>query len=252
MMRDGGVYIVTMVRFSAIPGHVVTAMQSTIGIPFWVYLVAIIITLPKQLVVVYLGVIFEDTGTGKSSSHEKMISYIVYAITLLATGVSAYIIYTRARRYYPIVKAEMEARELEAAKLKEYSYREGERFSRDSESSMTLQEDVDGASGSGKGNKEGFYGNNFSSSEVTLHHSDNAMNEKLGGSFRNDSQEVLIKARRSSDDFVGDRDAKRGYEVNEWDNEHEFDGGKRKDSDVTVVGGSPSDRNETKYANGGL
>jgi hypothetical protein len=183
-----------------------------------------------------------------------MISYIVYAITLLATAISAYIIYTRARRYYPIVKQEMEARELEAARIKEYSYTEGERLNRDSESSITLQGEVkSGGSGSGNG-KDGFYGNNFSSSEVTLHHSDNATNEKLGmsrdiGNLGNDSQEVLMKGRRSSDEFVGDR--KGGYEVHEWDNDQEFSDGKRKDSDVTVVGGSPT-RTDKKYSDGGL
>jgi len=69
------------VRFSAVPGHVVTAIQSTVGMSFWVYSLAMcvslarslslsrrtrqlltlvsvarsIVSLPKQLAIVYLG-----------------------------------------------------------------------------------------------------------------------------------------------------------------------------------------------------
>jgi len=135
--------------------------------------------------------------------------------------------------------------------LGEYSYREGERVGRDSESSMTLEGDVGVGGRNGKG---GFYGGNFSSSEVTLHHSDNPVPEKGGmgreiGGYGNDSQEVLMKG-RSSDEFMVDQ--KVGYQVHDWDHhEEDFGDKKRKDSDVTVVGGSPP-RNGRKYSHGGI
>jgi hypothetical protein len=48
----------------------------------WVFTVSLIITLPKQLITVYLGVIFNG---GEKSSKEKAISYSV-----LAGGVGEY------------------------------------------------------------------------------------------------------------------------------------------------------------------
>lgn len=47
---------IILVRFSAVPGHVTTAIQSTIGMSVWIYSVAAIVSLPKQFALVYLGV----------------------------------------------------------------------------------------------------------------------------------------------------------------------------------------------------
>lgn len=82
LMREGGLWIITVVRFSALPGefwrsstptsltssrsletgHVVTAIQSTVGMSIWIYSIAVAISLPKQLAVVYLGVMFGETA----------------------------------------------------------------------------------------------------------------------------------------------------------------------------------------------
>jgi len=56
LMRECGLGMLIIIRFSAVPGHVVTAIQSTVGISWWIYSLAVIATLPKQLVFVYLGV----------------------------------------------------------------------------------------------------------------------------------------------------------------------------------------------------
>ena len=72
-MREGGLYMLCLVRFSAMPGHITTAIQSCIGISIWLYgvgastrwssaadLSACFLTLPKQFSLVYIGKIFGD------------------------------------------------------------------------------------------------------------------------------------------------------------------------------------------------
>ncbi|KAM0748413.1 hypothetical protein T439DRAFT_382251 [Meredithblackwellia eburnea MCA 4105] len=115
LMRHGGLGIVTIVRFSVIPGHVVTAIQSTVGMPTWIYMLAVLITLPKQLAVVYLGVMFgvtKDTASASEVRKQKIISLSVFFVTMLATVIAAYVVYMRARKLYPEVAREFEARKL--------------------------------------------------------------------------------------------------------------------------------------------
>ena len=56
LMGQGGVIMVTIVRYSAIPGYVITAIQSTVGMSFWLYLIAVVLSIPKSYAFVYLGV----------------------------------------------------------------------------------------------------------------------------------------------------------------------------------------------------
>ena len=41
MQREGGIVIISVVRFSVIPGHVVTAIQSCSGMSWWMYSIAV-------------------------------------------------------------------------------------------------------------------------------------------------------------------------------------------------------------------
>ncbi|GAA6032657.1 hypothetical protein JCM8097_004865 [Rhodosporidiobolus ruineniae] len=110
LMRHGGLWIIIVVRFSAIPGHVVTAIQSTVGMSVWIYSIAVIVSLPKQLAVVYLGAQFGATdANGKKTSHSG-VSLAVFAVTCLATVLALYIVYMRARKLYPEVLRDMEER----------------------------------------------------------------------------------------------------------------------------------------------
>ncbi|KAJ7124240.1 hypothetical protein C8R44DRAFT_619845, partial [Mycena epipterygia] len=55
VVSRGGFLVVLVVRYSAIPPHFATTVFSTVGISFWVFLAAAILSLPKQLATVYLG-----------------------------------------------------------------------------------------------------------------------------------------------------------------------------------------------------
>ena len=85
-MRDGGFKIALIARLSAIPGHcefevmkisvyssiilpplVTTAIFSTCGMGIIVFSFAAILSMPKQFITVYLGVILEESNNGKKS-----------------------------------------------------------------------------------------------------------------------------------------------------------------------------------------
>ncbi|GJN91112.1 hypothetical protein Rhopal_004130-T1 [Rhodotorula paludigena] len=111
LMRNGGIWIIIIIRFSAVPGHVVTAVQSTVGMSIWIYSIAVLVSMPKQLVLVVLGHMFTvnaDTSTPQEVRNQKIISWSVLVGTGIATMVSLYIVYMRARKLYPEVLRDME------------------------------------------------------------------------------------------------------------------------------------------------
>ncbi|KAJ7720657.1 hypothetical protein DFH07DRAFT_1008481 [Mycena maculata] len=80
VVRNGGLVIPIIMRYSAMPAHFTTALFATCGMPFWVFLVAAIVSLPKQLVTVYIGV-----ALNSNSSESEKIQKIVLVITILIT-----------------------------------------------------------------------------------------------------------------------------------------------------------------------
>ncbi|KAJ7186821.1 hypothetical protein C8R46DRAFT_1058148, partial [Mycena filopes] len=84
-VRTGGFRIALIARFSAIPGHFTTAVFSTCGMNIFVFSVAAILSLPKQLITVYLGVILEQSKDGVTDPKSRYISDGVLALTLLVT-----------------------------------------------------------------------------------------------------------------------------------------------------------------------
>ncbi|KAJ0116960.1 cytoplasm protein [Diaporthe amygdali] len=70
LCRDGGFWIVFVIRFSIIPSHLSTAVFSTCDVKFWHFAVSTFLTLPKQLILVYLGVLLvqeQDGATVKNA-----------------------------------------------------------------------------------------------------------------------------------------------------------------------------------------
>jgi uncharacterized membrane protein YdjX (TVP38/TMEM64 family) len=64
MTRDGGFPVVLVIRLSVVPSHFSTAVFATCDVKFWYFCVATFLTLPKQIVLVYLGVLFVNQQTG--------------------------------------------------------------------------------------------------------------------------------------------------------------------------------------------
>ena len=114
VIRDGGLKMAIMVRYSAIPGHsacpppysspsyapradgpvmctrapVITALFATCGVSVWTFLVAAFLSLPKQFATVYLGYAENASADGKPSRGTTVIKIVVIALTVVVTVVA--------------------------------------------------------------------------------------------------------------------------------------------------------------------
>ncbi|KAG9099111.1 Tlg2-vesicle protein [Ceratobasidium sp. 370] len=85
VIREGGFIVAVVVRYSAIPTHVTTALFSVCGINYWIFLSSLVLSLPRQIIGVYIGVLALDKANGDNSTQDKRISIIVLGITIAIT-----------------------------------------------------------------------------------------------------------------------------------------------------------------------
>ncbi|KAK4442122.1 snare associated Golgi protein-domain-containing protein [Podospora aff. communis PSN243] len=103
LARSGGFTIIFIIRFSAIPSHFSTAVFSTCGVNFWAFAIACFLTLPKQIFLVYLGVLLVTPRPDHTKS-------VVYAIAFIITIFMAVYIWYKMRLMKRTLLAEQEAR----------------------------------------------------------------------------------------------------------------------------------------------
>jgi uncharacterized membrane protein YdjX (TVP38/TMEM64 family) len=108
IVREGGFLVILLARLSAIPGHFTTAVFATVGMNFFMFTIATLLSMPKLIVVVYLGVAIESSGSGTESTKSKLIKYAVIILSTLVTILVALYLYTRMRKARPIVQARMQ------------------------------------------------------------------------------------------------------------------------------------------------
>jgi uncharacterized membrane protein YdjX (TVP38/TMEM64 family) len=101
VVRDGGFKIALIARLSAIPGHFTTAIFSTCGMSIFIFSLAAILSLPKQFMAVFVGVILEESGTGTPSLKSRIISDAVLAITVVITGLAMWYILHEMNKVKP-------------------------------------------------------------------------------------------------------------------------------------------------------
>ncbi|KAJ9101797.1 hypothetical protein QFC21_003136 [Naganishia friedmannii] len=90
VVREGGLKIAVMARLSAIPGHFTTVVFSTCGMSVWMFAIGTILSLPKNLAIVYLGVAL---GSTDESSSSETVEYCVLAVSFLFSILAAWYIY---------------------------------------------------------------------------------------------------------------------------------------------------------------
>ncbi|KAF7305554.1 hypothetical protein HMN09_00808300 [Mycena chlorophos] len=83
-IRKGGLVIAIVVRYSTLPGHLTTAIFATCGMPFWIFLVAAVVSLPKQFAIVYVGYALGTSGNSKSSHIQSIVIGVTTPITVVA------------------------------------------------------------------------------------------------------------------------------------------------------------------------
>ncbi|KAJ3782364.1 hypothetical protein GGU11DRAFT_748191 [Lentinula aff. detonsa] len=112
VVRDGGFKIALIARLSAIPGHFTTAVFSTCGMNVFVFAVAAVLSLPKQFITVYLGVILGEAA-GQESTKQKLISDGVVAVTVIVTVAACWYLLRKMNEVKPdIIYARRKARQI--------------------------------------------------------------------------------------------------------------------------------------------
>ncbi|KAK4034369.1 snare associated Golgi protein-domain-containing protein [Parachaetomium inaequale] len=104
LTRDGGFWIVLIIRFSAIPSHFSTAVFATCGVKFWSFAIATFVTLPKQIFLVYLGVLLLQEKADNSAKN------IVFGVAFAVTVVMAVYIWYKMRKIKTVLLAEQAER----------------------------------------------------------------------------------------------------------------------------------------------
>lgn len=92
LIREKSFTFVLILRFSAVPGHIVTAVSASAGANVWSYLAAAFLTLPKQFTITYLG-----TSFGTHSKKDTIISWSATIATFIGTIVAAVYVYYQMR-----------------------------------------------------------------------------------------------------------------------------------------------------------
>ncbi|KAI8190853.1 Golgi apparatus membrane protein TVP38 [Colletotrichum sp. SAR 10_99] len=109
LTRDGGFWIVFIIRFSVIPSHFSTAVFSTCDVKFWHFAVSTFLTLPKQIILVYLGVLLVE----KKQNGNNTIKNVVFGATFVLTIALAVYIWVKMRRVKKMLLAEQEQRKMQ-------------------------------------------------------------------------------------------------------------------------------------------
>ncbi|KAJ7115540.1 hypothetical protein C8R43DRAFT_1038743 [Mycena crocata] len=121
-VRQGGFKIALIARFSAIPGHFTTAVFSTCGMGIFVFSIAAILSLPKQLITVYLGVILEQSKQGVTDSKSRIISDVVLAVTFLVTVLAMWYIFRQMALLKPeVIYERRKARQVKQSRVDIYA-----------------------------------------------------------------------------------------------------------------------------------
>ncbi|KAG9232359.1 snare associated Golgi protein-domain-containing protein [Amylocarpus encephaloides] len=104
LTRDGGFWVVLIIRFSVIPSHLSTAVFSTCDVKFWHFALATFLTLPKQLIIVYVGVLLVQ------ETKNNLVNSIVLGITFIFTLIAGVYIYMKMRKTKALLLSEQTAR----------------------------------------------------------------------------------------------------------------------------------------------
>jgi hypothetical protein len=97
---------VLIIRLSAIPSHFSTAVFSTCDVKFWHFVVATFASLPKQIFLVYLGVLLVQ------KSNDDVIKTVMFGIVFVITIAMGIWIYMKMRKVKTVLLEEQEARRL--------------------------------------------------------------------------------------------------------------------------------------------
>ncbi|KAK7028299.1 hypothetical protein R3P38DRAFT_2703867 [Favolaschia claudopus] len=94
--KDGQIWILLVMRYSAIPAHLSTPLFAAVGVPFYKFLLAVVLALPKSLVPVFVGWSARPENEGNNIAN--IISKVVLAIGLCITFIALWWIRRRMNK----------------------------------------------------------------------------------------------------------------------------------------------------------
>lgn len=103
VVRERGLKVALIARYSAVPGHLTTAIFSVCGMGIFTFMLAAVLSLPKQFVTVYIGVMLESDPNSSGASTSRIIGDVIGAITLLVTVVAMWYINKEVGKVKPQV-----------------------------------------------------------------------------------------------------------------------------------------------------
>lgn len=101
---------VMIIRYSIIPPHLANPLFASTGMAFWLYMITVILSLPKQIVFVYLG---NPANTGKTGA--KVGKVIAIGVLVIITLAGSWYLHKKMA----IARAEIEAERAAMAKQTE-------------------------------------------------------------------------------------------------------------------------------------
>ncbi|KDN42203.1 hypothetical protein K437DRAFT_210982, partial [Tilletiaria anomala UBC 951] len=104
IVREGGFFVIFLARLSAIPGHFTTAVFATVGMSVWIFILAAVLSMPKQLTIVYLGWVIEQSGNSSNEpTSSKIVKYVVLLVSVLITLGAGWYLYGKMYEARPEV-----------------------------------------------------------------------------------------------------------------------------------------------------
>ncbi|KAG8711290.1 Tlg2-vesicle protein [Ceratobasidium sp. 395] len=111
VIREGGFLVAVVIRYSAFPTHVTTALFAVSGVTFLMFLITLVLSLPRQLAGVYIGVLAKEAVEGHPSKLDQTLSTVVLVVTIIITIAAATWIQFRLKAAALAIIRERRARE---------------------------------------------------------------------------------------------------------------------------------------------
>lgn len=126
VVREGGFKVAVIVRYSVIPSHFTTALFAVCGMNIFVYMLAALLSLPKQFINVYIGTLLETSASSSATSSNAVVSDVVGVITVLITIAAMWYVTRAMNRVKPqIVYERRKARQAKLNAVNESLYQNG-------------------------------------------------------------------------------------------------------------------------------
>ncbi|QRV81721.1 Golgi apparatus membrane protein TVP38 [Ceratobasidium sp. AG-Ba] len=111
VIREGGFWVALLVKYSAFPSHITSALFATCGVSFSMFFLVLVLSLPRQLANVYFGVLSAEAARGRNSDEDTILSYTALGVTILLTIIAMILIQRRLTSAALAIIRERRARE---------------------------------------------------------------------------------------------------------------------------------------------